>query len=652
MESFVSMLLIFLYFSSFLLWGYGNRTTLEDDDISNCRKLVTDHTYTYFQQPYGESWTIDDFNKNLKKNIHCGVIYPRDNLIVLVDNHFDVTPTSQNLHIVYAIEKMHDTVFQQMKNRQKIVEIGERYPRQSTYYIVFSSILEYVFGYLKSIFVVQALLVLKNIVLYYFVGDKMRKKLLGDGDKQEKDAEEEEETFESVAGCEEAKAELEEIVDFLKQSEKYEEVGAKVPTGVLLEGPPGTGKTLLARATANEASANFIYSSASEFVEMYVGVGASRVRQLFQKARKMAPCIVFIDEIDAVGGSRDNVSNDERNTTLNELLTSMDGFERNSEIIVMAATNRADMLDPALTRSGRFDRKITVGLPDKEGRKHILKVHLKNKKVANDCNMDFIHELTTGFSGADLATLANEAAILSLRYNVHKITQRCLMDAFEKITIGLPKKGDNRSLVNKTMIAHHEAGHAVTAMYFPDLMKVRRVTINSNSNGAGGYTLFTPVEELVHFPTKRYMLANIIVSLGGRAAESLLFKNQNNKEKRKYKEQVVFQGHDNLDVSTGASNDLYQANQLARAFVTKYGLGEHVGIYDNEDGRNFGMSKLSDQTKQRIDTEVEKMVGQAYEKALQILTKNKKAMESLTDMLLHTVTVDETMLEGRMSIQY
>ena len=220
------------------------------------------------------------------------------------------------------------------------------------------------------------------------------------------------------------------------------------------------------------------------------------------------------------------------------------------------------------------------------------------------------------------------------------------MDAFEKITIGLPKKSDNRTLANKTMVAHHEAGHAVTAMYFPDLMKVRRVTINSNSNGSGGYTLFTPLEEFVHFPTKRYMLANIIVSLGGRAAESLLF--QNKKEKRKYKEHVVFQGHDNLDVSTGASNDLYQANQLARAFVTKYGLGEHVGIYDNEDG----ISKLSDQTKQRIDTEVEKIVGQAYEKALQILGKNKKAMDILTDMLLHTVTVDETMLNQRVLVLY
>lgn len=643
----MSMLLLSLYFSCFLFWGYNNyRTTIENQDISDCRKLVTHHTYTYFQQPYGEAWTIDDFNKNLKKNIHCGVIYPRDNIIVLVDNQFDGIPTSQNLHKIHAIENIHNQVFQQMKNKRKMVEIDEHYPRQSVYYYVFSSIVEYAFGYLKSIFIIQLLLFLKNVVLYHFMGHKLRKKLLGKGEDDDDDDDDDTETFDNVAGCEEAKAELEEIVDFLKQGERYTEVGAKVPTGVLLEGPPGTGKTLLARATANEASANFLYSTASEFVEMYVGVGASRVRQLFQKARKMAPCIVFIDEIDAVGGSRNNSNNEERNTTLNELLTSMDGFERNSEIVVMAATNRADMLDPALTRSGRFDRKITVGLPDKVGRKQILHVHLKNKKVANDCDMDFIYELTTGFSGADLANLANEAAILSLRYHDHKITQRCLMDAFEKITIGLPKKSDNRSLANKTMVAHHEAGHAVTAMYFPDLMKVRRVTINSNSNGSGGYTLFTPLEEFVHFPTKRYMLANIIVSLGGRAAESLLF--QNKKEKRKYKEHVVFQGHDNLDVSTGASNDLYQANQLARAFVTKYGLGEHVGIYDNEDG----ISKLSDQTKQRIDTEVEKMVGQAYEKALQILGKNKKAMDILTDMLLHTVTVDETMLNQRVLVLY
>ena len=642
MESMVIMLLTILYITCFMVWSFGNRNASVEIDLSNCRKLVTDHTYTYFQQPYGEIWTIDDFNKNVKKNIHCGVIYPGDNMIVLVDNHFEDIPTSQNLHIMYAIEKMHNQVFQRMKNMRKNIEIDEHYPRQNIFYYVFTSIIEYIYGYLKSILFVHTVLFIKNFLFYHVVNDKIRKKLVG-----EEEEEEEEDTFESVAGCEEAKVELEEIVEFLKHGDKYKEAGAKVPKGVLLEGPPGTGKTLLARATANEAGVNFIYNSASQFVEMYVGVGASRVRHLFESARKKAPCIVFIDEIDAMGGSREHSNNEERNTTLNELLTCMDGFERNSEVVVMAATNRADMLDKALTRNGRFDRKITVGLPDKEERKDILNIHLKNMQVSKDCDMDFIHELTTGFSGADLANLANEAAILSLRYNQSKITQRCLLDAFEKITIGLPKKNDHRSEDNKKMIAHHEAGHTITALYFSDVMKVRRVTINSNSNGSGGYTLFTPLEELVHFPTKRYMLANIIVSLGGRAAESLLF--QNSKEKRKYKEQNIFHGHDNLDVSTGASNDLHQANKLARDFVTKYGLGEHVGLYDSDDGRSF---KLSDQTKQRIDTEVEKMVGQAYEKALQILGKNKKQIETLADLLLHYVTVDETKLDEHIKIQY
>lgn len=643
----IIMFLTVLYISCFLFWGFGNRSLVTDIDLSNCRKLVTDHTYTYFQQPYGEVWSIDDFNKNVKRDIHCGVIYPGDNMIVLVDNRFEDAPTSRNLHILYAFEKLHNEVFQRMKNRRKIIEIDNHYPRQSVYYHAVVSIVEYIYGYLKSIILIHVLLFMKHFLLNHVLGDTLRTKIVGYDKKEEE--EDDDETFGTVAGCDEAKVELEEIVSFLRQSDKYEEVGAKVPKGVLLEGPPGTGKTLLARATANEAGVNFIYSSASQFVEMYVGVGASRVRQLFEKARKKTPCIVFIDEIDAVGGSRDHGNNEERNTTLNELLTSMDGFERNSEVVVMAATNRADMLDKALTRNGRFDRKITVGLPDKEGRKGILNVHLKNKQVSPDCDLEFIHELTTGFSGADLANLANEAAILSLRHNVSRITQRCFLDAFEKITIGLPKKCDHRSNANKKMIAHHEAGHAIIAMYFSDLMKVRRVTINSNSNGAGGYTLFTPLEELVHFPTKRYMLANIIVSLGGRAAESLLFKQNSGNEKRKYKEQSVFQGHDNLDVSTGASNDLQQANHLARDFVTKYGLGEHVGLYDNDDGRSF---KLSDKTKQRIDSEVENMVGQAYEKALQILVKNKKQMDTLTDMLLHHVTVDETMLGGRVLIQY
>ena len=293
MESIVSMLLLFLYFSCFLFWGYNNyRTTIENQDISDCRKLVTHHTYTYFQQPYGEAWTIDDFNKNLKKNIHCGVIYPRDNIIVLVDNQFDGIPTSQNLHKVHAIENIHNQVFQQMKNKRKIVEIDEHYPRQSVYYYVLSSIVEYAFGYLKSIFIIQLLLFLKNVVLYHFMGHKLRKKLLGKED-EDNDNDDDAETCDNVAGCEEAKAELEEIVDFLKQGERYTEVGAKVPTGVLLEGPPGTGKTLLGASTANEASANFLYGTASEFVEMYVGVEL-RVRQLLQKQHVKWLLVLFL----------------------------------------------------------------------------------------------------------------------------------------------------------------------------------------------------------------------------------------------------------------------------------------------------------------------------------------------------------------------
>lgn len=452
--------------------------------------------------------------------------------------------------------------------------------------------------------------------------------------------------FTNVAGCDEAKFELEEVVDFLKDPKKYVEAGAKIPKGILLEGPPGTGKTLLARAVAGEAGVGFISASASEFIEMFVGVGASRVRSLFEQAKENQPCVIFIDEIDAVGRQRGAGfagGNDEREQTLNQLLTNMDGFEKDTGIIVLAATNRADILDSALTRPGRFDRKVQVSLPDIAGRKAIFGVHFRDKKLSDDINMEEFALLTGGFSGADIANLANEAAILSVRYNETEINQRCLADAYEKITIGLPSSIENREKDILNLVAYHEAGHAITAGLFSEFFDVRKITITSNKGGAGGYTLFTPKEKYNSYPTKKFMLANMIVALGGRAAEKILYSNINNIPPN-YKNNNLFENFSDLDVTTGASNDLKQANNIARQYVSLFGLGENIGIYDSTSnnqspflGRDIAMGtseKLSEYTKSQIDKEIEKLVGFAFQKAIDILYANKNVLSDVSEKLL------------------
>jgi cell division protease FtsH len=326
----------------------------------------------------------------------------------------------------------------------------------------------------------------------------------------------------------------------------------------------------------------------------------------------------------------------------------MDGFDQNDGIIVIGATNRADMLDNALTRPGRFDRKVTVGLPDKEGREQILKVHMKNKRVSSNADLNSIYELTGGFSGAQLSNLVNEAAILSVRYKNSTITGNCLVDAFEKITIGLPKKTDNRPKDNVRMVAYHESGHAIIALIFEEMFDVRRVTINANNTGAGGYTLFTPKEEYVQFPTKRYMLANLIISLGGRAAEIVLYQ-EKDKKQYIYDDTIIFNEHLDLDITTGASNDLKQANRLARGFITKYGLGENIGIYDNSEGYD---DKMSDNTKQRIDGEIEMLVKTALKMALRIIQHNRSSLDKISELLINFITVKEEQLKEKIHIKH
>ena len=446
--------------------------------------------------------------------------------------------------------------------------------------------------------------------------------------------------FEDVAGCDEAKFELMEVVDFLKFPEKYTEAGAKIPKGVLLEGSPGTGKTLLARAVAGEAGVPFISASGSEFIEMFVGVGASRVRNLFDKARQNSPCVIFIDEIDAVGRQRGAGiagGNDEREQTLNQILTNMDGFETDTGIVVLAATNRADILDNALTRPGRFDRKVTVPLPDKAGRESIAKVHFKNKNVDKSVDIEELASLTSGFSGADIANLANEAAIYSVRKNMTSIDRSCLMEAYEKVTIGIQsniQETDNE-IIN--LVSYHETGHALIAALFKDFFDVRKVTINSNKGGAGGYTLFTPKDRYQKYATKKFMLANLIIALGGRAAEVYLYNNNTNNKL----DNIIFEGIKDLDVTTGASNDLQQARKIARNYVTQFGFSDEMGLYDdfgNSDmpflGKEMVSSqKISEKTRYDVDKQVSKLIEFSYNAALKLIDLHKEQFLEVVEIL-------------------
>ena len=430
-------------------------------------------------------------------------------------------------------------------------------------------------------------------------------------------------TFEDVAGLDEAKEELEEIVDYLKLPLKYAFAGAKIPKGVLLEGPPGTGKTLLARAVAGEAGVAFISASGSEFIEMFVGVGAQRVRNLFEQAKQNKPCVVFIDEIDAVGGKRgygfNSGGNDEREQTLNQILTNMDGFDKDEGIIVLAATNRADTLDPALKRSGRFDRKVQVLLPDLTGRKEIAKVHFKNKPNVS-VDYDNLARLTQGFSGADLATLANEAALLGVRNNFTVVDNNLVQRAFEKMTIGLPKKNDLRATETKQLVAAHEIGHAMMVLHFSEYFKLQRVTMNANTAGAGGYTLFTPRDFYSEYQTKGYFLAQLIVALGGRAAEVVYFNKCN---KTNYQE---FQNYDDIDITTGASADIRQANSLAKKYLE---LFENYIVPES----------IGDSTRNQIDNRVSELIKKSLNSAVSIIENNNDSFDSLVNKLLKENTI-------------
>ncbi len=429
-------------------------------------------------------------------------------------------------------------------------------------------------------------------------------------------------TFANVAGLKEEKEELEEIVDFLRAPKKYTQLGARIPKGVLLVGPPGTGKTLLAKAIAGEAGVPFFSISGSDFVEMFVGVGASRVRDLFEEAKKNAPCIVFIDEIDAVArrrGTGMGGGHDEREQTLNQMLVEMDGFGVNEGIIVMAATNRVDILDPAIMRPGRFDRKVHVGCPDVGGREEILAVHAKNKPLGDDVDLKEIAQTTAGFTGADLENLLNEAAIIAAKENRAYIVQADIKRSFVKVGIGAEKKSRIISEKEKRITAFHESGHAILFHLLPDVGPVYSVSIIPTGNGAAGYTMPLPEKDEM-FNTKGKMLQDIIVSLGGRVAEELVFD----------------------DITTGASQDIKQATRMAKAMVTKYGMSENIGLicYDNDDdevfiGRDLAHTRgYSEGVATEIDREIKSIIDDCYAKARQLITENRSVLDACAKLLL------------------
>jgi cell division protease FtsH len=452
-------------------------------------------------------------------------------------------------------------------------------------------------------------------------------------------------TLSSFAGSEEIMRECTEVVSYLKNSTLYEMAGAKIPRGILLEGPPGSGKTLLAKAIASEAEANFIATSGSEFVEIFVGMGASKIRNLFETARTSSPCIIFIDEIDAVGRQRGagiNMANDEREQTLNQLLSEMDGFADNDGIMVIAATNRKDVLDAALLRPGRFDRIITVPYPDRESRKSILEVHATNKKLDENINLDYIAELTAGFSGAQLKNLLNEAAIYAVRNGSTMITEANIVDALEKLIVGIVKTRDERSPDSLKRVAIHEIGHAFLAAHFKEYFDLKKVTIQSTYNGAGGYTLFNEYLNITEsgLYTKDLLLKRLIVTMGGKAAET------------------IFYGNDY--VSVGAVQDLKQANSLAKRMIGNYGMGNKLEAFYNENveddrnpflGRSLALgSKYSERTKDMMDRETLELVTFALNEAKNILMNNQQIVSDLVDCLFNNTTLTGSEVFQKMNV--
>ena len=493
-----------------------------------------------------------------------------------------------------------------------------------------------------SMYLIPSMLAIGGTLLIFFLmqqrGGGQNSRMMNFGKSRARMTRDNKENFSSVAGLKEEKEDLEQVVDFLRDPGKYTALGARIPKGIILVGPPGTGKTLLAKAVAGEAGVPFFSISGSDFVEMFVGVGASRVRDLFSEAKKMAPCIVFIDEIDAVARRRGTGlggGHDEREQTLNQMLVEMDGFGVNEGIIVLAATNRPDILDPAILRPGRFDRKLAVGRPDVRGREEILKVHAKNKPVGDDVDLARVARTTAGFVGADLENLMNEAAIMAAKEGRRYIAQKDIDRAFVKVGIGEEKKSRLISEKEKRITAYHEAGHAILFHVLPDMGPVHTISIIPTGIGAAGYTMPLPGEDEI-FQTKGRMLQHIQVSLGGRIAEEMVFG----------------------DVTTGASQDIKQATQMAKSMVMQYGMSERVGLvnYGSEGdeifiGRDFGQTKsYGEHMATIIDEEVKRIIDECYGKAKEILQKHREVLDRTADLLIEKEKIGQEEFEALFTV--
>lgn len=497
---------------------------------------------------------------------------------------------------------------------------------------------DYKFVARQNNFLVQLLLnllvpFLFIFLLYFFLFRKMGSGMsgsmfgIGGGKSKAIDEGKVKTRFADVAGVDEAKDELVEVVDFLKEPKKYTEIGGKIPKGVLLVGPPGTGKTLLARAVAGEAGVPFFRISGSDFVEMFVGVGASRVRDLFRTAREKAPCIIFIDEIDAIGKSRMNNfggSNDEREQTLNQLLVEMDGFDNEKGLIILAATNRADILDPALLRPGRFDRQVPVEKPDVKGREEILRIHAKNVKLDDDVDFESVAHGTTGFAGADLANVVNEAALLAVRNGHKKVTMSDFNDAIDKVSIGLKKKSRKDNEKDMRLVSVHETGHALVGAFTPDYPPVNKITVVPRSHGVGGFTQYREEEEK-NFKTMKDMISEIDTLLGGRAAEEIVLG----------------------DISTGASNDIARATEIIKRMIVDFGMSDKFrnmtlgkGVLGNAGGEPTLVREFSEETQKYIDVEIARVMDERYKYVIKLLKSHKDLLEYIANLLKEKETID------------
>jgi len=595
----------------------------------------------YDQSNFGDQWSYSEFLDKIDNDKITGVsILENGKSAIAIDNSISNVVEAQNLHTVKLFPSIFDNVIQSLVDHKINFDVFTKTENGISNFLEFIITNSFNFLFLTILisFILNSIRFGSGGMSNNFtqMGNPMSF-LMGETNVLV-DYSVLNTSFADVAGCDEAKYELIEVVDFLKNSTRFVEAGAKIPKGILLEGSPGTGKTMLARAVASEANVSFISASGSEFIEMFVGVGASRVRKLFDTAKENSPCVLFIDEIDAIGRQRGAGiagGNDEREQTLNQILTNMDGFEETQGIIVIAATNRIDILDNALTRPGRFDRKISVPLPDFDGRKAIARVHFKNKKTDNTIDYDELSSLTGGFSGADIANLANEAAIFSVRNNKTSLDRESLLQAYEKITIGLSSNTLETDPEIIDLVSYHEAGHALMAALFPEFFNVRKVTINANKGGAGGYTLFTPLEKYQKYASKKFLLANLIVAMGGRAAEVYHFRK---KQSSSILDRHIFRNFQDLEVTTGATNDLMQANKIARDYITRYGFGKDFGQYDDSYnnnhpfvGRELGMSSqgISESSKYNLDNQIKELVNFAYETAFDLITRYSDTMEQI-----------------------